>query len=245
MADSTVVTGAPTNGDQSINAVSIPANNGSRRKSKSPRELYEMMYVGRVSSGEMKNLRIGESAQVPVKVVAYLKRRMDGAASRVASIKGQIGEYRQNIRNHSALSFTTSDVDAIRAKKLKAQADLIKAKDEYQMFKQFYEEALEANSVPVKHKIVAAREDAFAGRMAPSKAKIVIESLSAASKNGKATDIQQLKEIASGPRDAFREKCLELVQMLDGDLYVEIISRPKLLTKIIGRVADHYTSAKE
>jgi len=237
--------GAPTNGDQSITVLPLPAKNGSRRRSKSPRELYEMMYVGGVSSGEMKNLRIGESSQVPVKVVAYLKRRMNGAASRVASIKGELGKYRQKIRNRSALSLSSSDFDDTRAKKLRAQAELIKAKDEYQMFTQFYEEALEANSIAFTHKIATAREDAFANRMAPSKAKNAIGTLSAASKNGKAADIQHLKEIASGPREAFREKFLELIQTLDGDLYVELISRPKLLTKVVGRVADHYTSAKE
>lgn len=245
MTSELTIQGAPTNGDQSIHTDSTAANKGNRRKSKSPRELYEMMYVGDVSSEDLKNLRIGESSEVPVKVVAYLKRRMNGAAARVASLKNQLGEYRQRIRNRSALSLVSSDVDDIRVKKLRDQAELIKAKEEYQMFKQFYEEALEANSVPFKHKIVAARENAFADRMAPSQSKSVIEVLSAASTNGKAADIQQLKEIASGPRDAFREKFIELIQTLDMDLYVELYSRPKLLTKVIGRVADHYTSAKE
>jgi hypothetical protein len=245
MEDRTYTAGAPTNGDQSINATSPASKKDTRRKSPSALELYKMMYVGDVSSKDLKNLRIGEPREIPVKLVAYLRQRMNGAASRVASIKNRLGEYSQTIRNRSALSLTQSDVDGYRAKKLKARAELIEASDEYRMFQQFYEEALEANSVPSKHKIVTAKEDAFAERMAPSKAKRVIEILTAASTNGKAEDVEQLRLIASGPREAFRERFVAVIHSLDECLSEEFTKRPKLLTRVIGRVADHYQSNKE
>jgi len=84
MEESSVVPSAPTNvtylrtGQTHWKEV--------RRASPTPRELYKMMYEAHISKEELLNLRIGEPRS-STKVVGYLKRRMDGAARRVASHK--------------------------------------------------------------------------------------------------------------------------------------------------------------
>lgn len=89
----------PQSGDASVDGLSPAVKNVSRRKSASPRELYELIYEVRISREDSLNLRIGPPSEVPPQVVGYLKRRMKGAAARITTLKKRMAAYRQSIRN--------------------------------------------------------------------------------------------------------------------------------------------------
>ena len=219
-----------------------------------PKELYDRHFGGSGLSGkDLGQVQFNsEPFELPEKLVTYLKRLYKGALKRRASLKVQIARFRRIIHDRyetrtdvngieRKVAIAESDWLGYRAKLLRAKAQLIEVEQDCAKYQQFHEEALEQNAEFFRTQISSAKEEAYAKRMTPSLTKQVIAALDKAGSNGQAAKVAKLRDLAQpGKREEFRVAFMDLIGSLDRDLETEFHNRPKLLTKVIGRVVDHF-----
>ncbi len=236
MSNTKVNSGSPANGDQSANDASEQEK--SRAGKATPKELFNRMYGSHhLTHHQVLNLRIGDDTPVPATVVAILKRRLDGAAKRINSLKKVVADYRVILRTRKeAVGDQLVAIDNATAKryhynKLIAEAKLLKAQDQFEMYKQLHREALQSNSAPVQKALTVSRADRYIKRMAPS---LTRETLAAIRGSKSVSQLQTLA--VSGSRAEFRLRFEELLKSSGKDLNEKLTAKPKLFTEVMVRV---------
>ena len=150
-----------------------------------PSELFTQFFGSKsLTQGQLITRAFDAPAKaIPQQVVGLLQQRLKGATTRIASRKNLIQEYRVilktgiTMKDGRSIALTPSGRKLFQDKKLQAAAELIKAKDDKLMFRSYLDEALKANSSPVRDDIKTVREISFIKRMAPSISQRIISQI--------------------------------------------------------------------
>jgi hypothetical protein len=245
MEENTSNLGAPVNGDQSNNVTNPATKEGRRSKPITPKKAYELLFVSKLALEDLREFGVSDPSEYLPTIIGYIQRLIDGVTRRATTHKKNVGAIRQVIANRHNLGLTPPQVSSYRANILKQQASLLKCRKTLEVLQEQHATIVEAFKRRFVFEIKVSREDAFAERMAPSKANRTIELLTAASMNGQAENVRMLVESIQGPRNEFRERLVELLKSLDISLHNEITKHPKLLTLVVSRVVDRYQPAQQ
>ena len=198
-----------------------------------PSELFTQFFGSKsLTQGQLITRAFDAPAKaIPQQVVGLLQQRLKGATTRIASRKNLIQEYRVilktgiTMKDGRSIALTPSGRKLFQDKKLQAAAELIKAKDDKLMFRSYLDEALKANSSPVRDDIKTVREISFIKRMAPSISQRIINQILAK---------PELKEsfikVKSG------EDFLDVLKVNDAKTHKTLFNKPKLTTQVKLRV---------
>jgi len=229
-----------------------PLNPGAEQKPKkeskkkagsvSPTEMFEAMYGARAPTQEQSNsLKIRDSSPVPKKVVALIKRRMNGAQARVESASRRIQAYRQVIRTRRSvddlgheMNLPQSDVAAVKIKLLEARAGRMKAQETLAYNKQIYEEAIASRAGQLERGMRSIRKEKVVTRETPQLVKRSMELLNPLGANGAADEIGSLRSAAkSGNWVQFKQPFLGFVATHDPVMSDRLNEIPSLRHRVI------------
>ncbi len=207
-----------------------------KRWAKDPSALYRELFASRPMSQEQ---MIRQSLNNPVKifpqsVIGLIQKKIKGAQTRVTNRRIEIQELRVALKNGVVLKhgrvvgITPAEKKSIQQKKLHAEAELIKAKDDLALFRQNLAEALAKNGDPLREDIRSVRESAYIRRMAPSVSKQILEYVE--SKTGVRESLINLKREA--PADEVAAGFLGIVKEGNDKAYMLLSTKPKLATQV-------------
>jgi hypothetical protein len=175
---------------------------------------------------------------IPQQVVGLLQQRVKGATTRIAFRKNKIQEYRVilktgvTIKNGRTIALTPSGRKSFLDKKLQAEAELIKAKDDKLMLRAYLDEALKANGSPMRDDIKSVREISFIKRMTPSISQRIIDQILA-----KPDLKESFLKVKSGEGNF-----LDVLKSNDAKTHKTLLSKPKLATQVKQGVLEQITA---
>ena len=218
--------------------VAVVSPNGEKKSAQrvSPKTLFEKRYGSKwIPSNSMLTLKLGAATdEVPKALVAYHRRCMKNAEKLIARLKLEKDRYTFDIKSHSMhengkRKFQVEHtITAIKASKLRLEAELIDAKGRYEMHKQMYEAAIGKNSALLKQFIKEETEKNYIKRVTPSIARKCTDLIQASE------SFPELKALAdTAPRNDFRVKFDEFIKEHGNGYNEQFEKRPKLLTKVI------------
>ena len=199
-----------------------------------PTELFTQFFGSKsLTQGQLITRAFDAPAKaVPQQVVGLLQQRVKGATTRIAFRKNKIQEYRVilktgiTIKDGRSIALTPSGRKLFQDKKLQAEAELIKAKDDKLIFRSYLDEALAANGSPMRDDIKTVREISFNKRMAPSISQRIINQILA-----KPELKDSFIKVKSGEGNF-----LDVLKTSDAKTHQTLLSKPKLATQVKLRV---------
>ena len=199
-----------------------------------PTELFTQFFGSKsLTQGQLITRAFDAPAKaIPQQVVGLLQQRVKGATTRIAFRKNKIQEYRVilktgiTIKDGRSIALTPSGRKLFQDKKLQAEAELIKAKDDKLIFRSYLDDALKANSSPVRDDIKTVREISFIKRMAPSISQRIIDQMVS-----KPDLRESFLKVQSGEGNF-----LDVLKTNDEKTHNVLFNKPKLTTQVKLRV---------
>jgi len=206
-----------------------------------PSELFNRFFGSKaLTPGQMITRSFDNPAlAIPQQLVGLFQSRIKGATTRIGTRKTRIQEYRVTlktgikIKDGKSIALTPAERKSILDKKLRSEAELIKAKDDLRMLRVYLEEAMTANQSPMRDKIKSVRELSFINRMAPSIAKRIVEQIEGS---------PELKEKMLTVKNG--EEFLEVVKTGDAKTHRMLLDKSKLTTQVRLRVLEQISTTK-
>lgn len=222
-----------------------PTTDAIKRWARKPSGLYKELFGSKPMSSEQ---MIRQSLNAPVmifpqSVIGLLQKKIKGAQTRVTNRRIEIQELRVALKNGVVLKhgrvvgITPAEKKSLQQRKLHAEADLIKAKDDMTLFRQNLAEALARNGDPLRADIRSVREMAHIRRVAPSISKQILEYVKL--KTGVKENLINLKR--DTPAEEVSDAFLNIVKDGNDKAYKLLSAKPMLATQVRQRVFEQIT----
>ena len=218
------------------------------RSKTTPTKLYKSLFSGKPLSDEQILRQSIDSTPLvyPQSVLGLIQARIKGAQTRITNRKSTIQDLRVTLRTglierkDKVVELTTAEKRSTQHKRLQAEAELIKAKDDLSLFRKNLREAMMKNGAPVRENIRSVREMSHIRRVAPSVSQQIIDYVE--SKTGVREQLITLKR--DTPADDVPAGFLNIVKEGGEKTYNLLTSKPKLATQVRQRVMEYVTTNK-